>query len=115
MMKTGPLLAALVGTFVAPALAAPADPHAGHHPAETTAPAKPTKPATAADPASMQHNCPMMAGMGNLTSPGGHSPATGGPSQTMMHGKTMSSGMMHNCMMHDGTPATPPPDARKHE
>jgi hypothetical protein len=112
MMKTGPLLAALVGTFVAPALAAPADPHAGHHPAETTAPAK---PATAADPASMQHNCPIMAGMGNSMPPGGHSPATSGPSQTMMHDKTMPSGMTHNCMMHDGTPATPPPDARKHE
>jgi len=72
-LKTLPLLAALVA---APALAAPPDPHAGHHPSETAKPA----PKTDAKPG--MHACPMMDG--KMASAAG---APGG--KKMMEGKDM--------------------------
>lgn len=114
-MKTGALLAAFAATFAVPALAAPADPHAGHHPAEAVTPAKPAAPAPAAEPAPMQHNCPMMTGTEKPIEPGKPSAAPGGPNHTAMGDKPMAPGMMHKCMMHESAPATPQPDAHKHE
>jgi len=105
MMKVGVLLAAFGVTISAPALAAPADPHAGHHPADVA-------PAPATDAASMPHKCPMMADMGK---PMPSDKPSAAPGQMMKGDKPMSPGMMDKCMKPDGASATPAPDAHKHE
>lgn len=116
MMKASAFLATFAVAVATPALAAPADPHAGHHPADAVAaPATPAPATPAADAASMPHNCPMMADMGKSMPLGQPSAMPGHPDHMMKGDKPMSPGMMDKCMKPDSAPATPAPDAHKHE
>lgn len=117
MMKLCAFLATFGVAVSAPALAAPADPHAGHHPPEVvTTPASPAAPVPGPDAAHMHHNCPMME---NMAKPPGGKPANppSGQSHGTMDGKPGATGMMGHCMKHN--PVPPPakavPDAHKHE
>jgi len=105
-MKACAFLAAVGVAVSAPALAAPADPHAGHHPADAaTAPTVVAPPATAVGETPPPPKCPMMADMAK-SMPAGSAPMK-------MGDKTMSPEMMEKCMK--PAPATPAPDAHKHE
>jgi len=81
LLKTLPLLAALVA---APAFAAQPDPHAGHHPA---APAEAAKPAPKPDAKPAMHTCPMMDG--KMADGPGAPNAKGPDSKKKMEGKDM--------------------------
>ena len=113
-MRVHAFLATFAVVATSPALAAPVDPHAGHHPAEAAA--APTVPATpTADTTSMPHKCPMMDDKTKPKPSGKPSTSTGGSAPMMTDGKPMSHGMMEKCMKPDPAPATPAPDAHKHE
>ena len=102
-LKLIPLFIAL---SAAPALAAPADPHAGHHPeaapdAKSAAPASPAAPTPEAKPA--MTGCMMM---------GGKTPAGTGADGKMMAGKMMMDPKDMPCMAASSAPkaAEPPHD-----
>ncbi|HET6972289.1 MAG TPA: hypothetical protein VFH92_14265 [Phenylobacterium sp.] len=108
LLKTLPLLATLAA---APALAQPADPHAGHHPQETAAAAAAKPDAKPDAKATDAQGCPMMAQMhaaqGTATS------AKGADASAMM-----TDGHMAHCTTaSDGKPAAPAakPAAPEHD
>jgi hypothetical protein len=88
-----PLMAALIA---APALAQPADQHAGHHPADA-APTAPAKPGAKTDD---QMGCPMMKGGTQMQ---GGAMKGGAPGQMGMgaHGQMTAEQMQRCRMMHD--------------
>lgn len=114
MMKAYAFLATFAVAATGAALAAPVDPHAGHHPAEAAA--APKAPATpTADTTSMPHKCPMMDDKTKPMPSDKPAPSPGGSTPMMMDGKPMAHDMMEKCMKPEPARATSAADSHKHE